>query len=106
MVIIVSNISVRLPPDIERGLAEEASRTERNRSELVREAVGEYLVRKERERLINEMRTAARALYSNPEAIAEAHAIVNDFEAVDTTLEQIEAEERAAGIDPDEKWWD
>jgi metal-responsive CopG/Arc/MetJ family transcriptional regulator len=105
-VTIVSNISVRLPPDIERGLAEEARRTERNRSDLVREAVGEYLVRKERERFINEMKAAARALYSNPEAIAEAREIQDDFESVDTSLEQIEAEERAAGIDPDEKWWD
>jgi len=102
----MSNISVRLPPDIERGLEEEARRTERNRSDLVREAVGEYLTRKERERLINEMKGAAQALYSNPGAVAEAREIQQDFEAVDTTLEQIEAEERAAGIDPDEKWWD
>lgn len=102
----MSNISVRLPPDIERGLEEEARRTDRNRSDLVREAVGEYLTRKERERLINEMKAAARALYSNPEAAAEAREIQNDFEAVDTTLEQIELEERAACIDPDEKWWD
>ncbi len=102
----MSNISVRLPPDIERELEEEARRTGRNRSVLVREAVGEYLTRKERERLIAEMKAAARALYSNPEAVAEAREIQEDFEAVDTTLEQIEADERAAGIDPDEKWWD
>ena len=102
----MANISVRLTGDIERGLEEEARRTDRNRSDLVREAVGEYLTRKERERLINEMRASARALYSNPEAVAEAREIQEDFDAVDTTLEQIEAEERAAGIDPDEKWWD
>ncbi|HSH27688.1 MAG TPA: ribbon-helix-helix protein, CopG family, partial [Wenzhouxiangella sp.] len=52
----MSNISVRLPPDIERELEEEARRTGRNRSVLVREAVGEYLTRKERERLIAEMK--------------------------------------------------
>lgn len=102
----MSNISVRLPPDMERGLEEEARRSDRNRSELVREAVGEYLTRKERERLVAEMKAAARALYSNPEAASEAREIQDDFDAVDTSLEQIEAEERAAGIDPAEKWWD
>lgn len=102
----MSNISVRLPPEMERGLEEEARRSDRNRSELVREAVGEYLTRKERERLIAEMKAAARTLYSNPEAGREAREIQDDFDAVDTSLEQIEAEERAAGIDPAEKWWD
>lgn len=102
----MTNISVRLPPDIEKGLEEEARLTERNRSDLVREAVSEYLTRRQKERIIEEMRQAATALYSNPEAVAEAREIQEDFDSVDTTLEQIEAEERAAGIDPDEKWWD
>lgn len=102
----MTNISVRLPPDIEKGLEEEARLTERNRSDLVREAVGEYLTRRQKERIIEEMRRAATALYSNPEAVAEAREIQEDFDSVDTTLEQIEAEERAAGIDPDKKWWD
>jgi len=100
----MSNISVRLPPDIERGLEEEARRTERNRSDVVREAVGEYLTRKERERLINEMKAAARALYSNPEVVREGVEIAE--EGAEDWLESIEREERAAGIDPAEKWWD
>lgn len=100
----MSNISVRLPPDIERGLEEEARRTERNRSDLVREAVGEYLTRKQRERLINEMKVAARALYSNPGAVEEGIEIAE--EGLEDWIESIEREERAAGIDPDEKWWD
>jgi Arc/MetJ-type ribon-helix-helix transcriptional regulator len=102
----MANISVRLPPEIEHGLEEEARLAGRNRSDVVREAVGEYLTRKQKERIIEEMRQAARALYSNPDAVAEAREIQDDFDSVDTTLEQIEAEERAAGIDPDEKWWD
>jgi len=40
------NISVRLPPDIEQGLEEEARLAERNRSDLVREALGEYLTQR------------------------------------------------------------
>lgn len=100
------NISVRLPEDVERQLDREARISDRNRSELVREAVGEYLTRRQKERLIEEMRQAARALYSDPEAAAEARRIQQDFDAVDTAVDQIEAEERAAGIDPDKKWWD
>jgi len=102
----VSNISIRLPEDIEQQLNEEARFSDKNRSELVREAVGEYLTRRQKERLIAEMKNAARALYADSEAAAEARRIQQDFDAVDTTQQQIEAEERAAGIDPDKKWWD
>jgi len=102
----MASISVRLSEDIEKGLAREAELTGQSRSDLVREAVAQYLTQKERGRLIEEMKKSARALYSNPEAVAEAREIQEDFDAVDTTLDQIEAEERAAGIDPDEKWWD
>lgn len=102
----VSSISIRLPKEIEQQLNEEARFSDRNRSELVREAVGEYLTRRQKERLIAEMKNAARALYADPETAAEAHRIQQDFDAVDTTEQQIETEERAAGIDPTEKWWD
>jgi len=100
----MANISVRLPPEIERNLEEEARLTKRNRSDVVREAVGEYLTRKQKERIIEEMRQAARALYSNPEAVREALEIAE--EGLEDWLTGIEREERAAGIDPDKKWWD
>ena len=100
----MSNISVRLPPEIERGLEEEARLTERNRSDLLREAVGEYLTRKQKARLIAEMKAAARALYPNPEAEREG---VESAEAgLEDWLESIGREEQAAGVDPDERWWD
>lgn len=100
----MANISVRLPPDIEKGLDDEARLTDRNRSELVREAVGEYLTRRQRDRLIEEMKQAARALYSDPEALREGVEISE--EGIEDWLESIEREERAAGIDPDQRWWD
>lgn len=100
------NISIRLPEDIEQQLNEEARFSDKNRSELVREAVGEYLTRKQKERLITEMKNAATALYTDSEAAAESRQIQQDFDAVDTTQQQLETEERAAGIDPDKKWWD
>jgi len=100
----MSTISVRLPPEIEHSLEEEARRTRRNRSELVREAVGEYLTRKEKQRLIDEMQAAARTLYSSPEALRRGVAIAEA--GVEDWFESIEVEERAAGVDAEEQWWD
>lgn len=100
----MANISVRLPPEIERNLEEEARLTKRNRSDVVREAVGEYLTRKQKERIIEEMRQAARVLNSDPDAVREGIEIAE--EGLEDWLEGIEREERAAGIDPDKKWWD
>lgn len=100
----MTNISVRLPPEIERNLEEEARLTKRNRSDVVREAVGEYLTRKHKERIIEEMKQAARVLNSDPDAVQQGIQIAE--EGVEDWLESIEREERAAGIDPDEKWWD
>lgn len=100
----MSNISVRLPPETERDLEKESRITGRNRSDLVREAVGEYLTRKQKERIIEEMKRAADALHSNPDAVREGLEIAE--EGLDDWLESIEREERAAGIDPDERWWD
>ncbi len=98
------NISVRLPPEIEKKLDDEVRLTERSRSELVREAVGDYLTRQQKERIVEEMRQAARALNSKPDAQRDATAIAE--QGVEDWLASIEGEERTAGIDPDEKWWD
>lgn len=100
------NISVRLPPEIERGLEEEARISARNRSDLVREAVGEYLSQRQRQRAISEYAEEMRRAYADPEYAREMRRIQQDFDEVDDSIEMIEAEERAAGIDPDEKWWE
>jgi len=100
----MSNISVRLPPEIERDLEEEARLTKRNRSDVVREAVGEYLTIKQKTRMIDAMHEAARALYANPDAARAG--IENAEEGLQDWLQSIEREERAAGMDPDAKWWE
>jgi len=100
----MSNISVRLPPEIERDLEEEARLTKRNRSDVVREAVSQYLSQRQKERMIDEMRQAARALYKAPKARREGIEIAE--QGLEDWLDSIEREERAAGIDPDEKWWE
>jgi len=102
----MANISVRLPPEIERNLEEEARLTKRNRSDLVREAMEEYLSQRQRKRAINEYAEEMRRAYSDPEYAKEMRRIQQDFDEVDNSIEMIEAEERAAGIDPDEKWWE
>lgn len=101
----MSNISIRLPEDLENKLEEEAQRAHKKRSELAREAIADYLQRVERERFLDDMVRAARVLYSNPEAVEEARQIQVDFDAVDNSIERLEEEERAAGIDSQEKWW-
>lgn len=100
----MANISIRLPADIEQGLENEARLSDRNRSDLIREAVGEYLNRRQKQRIIEEMTKAARVLYSDP--VAQRAGIIMAEEGLEDWLDNIEREERAAGIDPDEKWWD
>ena len=102
----MTNISVRLSHEIERDLEEEVRLTKRNRSDVVREAVGEYLSQRQRQRAINEYAEESRRAYSDPEYAEEMRRIRQDFDEVDNSIEMIEAEERAAGIDPDEKWWE
>ena len=102
----MSHLSLRLPEDVERRLLKEARLAGRNRSDLVREALAEYLTRKDRERLVEDMKRAASAVYSKPEVAEEARQIQQEFDDVDDSLKWIEAEERAASIDSDDQWWE
>ena len=102
----MANLSVRLPDEIDRDLDREAEISGKSRSDLVREAVGEYLTRKDRDRFMDDMVRAVKALNSAPDALKDARVIPADFDAIDNTINLIEAQERAAGIDPSEKWWD
>jgi predicted transcriptional regulator len=96
-------ISLRLPEDIEANLKAEARLEGKTQSEIARLAITEYLARREKERFMAEMVAAGRALTADPQAWAEAREIAEDL--VDEGLDAIIAAERAAGIDPDEKWW-
>lgn len=64
-------ISIRLPDDVEAGLAREAERSQRARSEVARDAIMEYLARRERERFLDAIARAARAPGENPVTAAE-----------------------------------
>lgn len=96
-------ISLRLPNDIETQLKTEARLEGKTQSEIARLAITEYLARREKERFMAEMVTAGRALAADPQAWAEAQEIAEDL--ADEGMDAIIAAERAAGIDPEEKWW-
>lgn len=100
----MSNISIRLPDDLEARLDQEARLAGKKRSELAREAITSYLRRLERVRLVGDMVQEARALYSDGDGRAKDRDEAG--EGLEDWLESIEAEERQAGIDPDHKWWD
>lgn len=92
----MSTLSIRLPERLDEFLAEEARLSRRNRSELVREAIAEYLERQKRERFMAEMVAAARALARHGD---EAVAIAEEFLPLEN-----EALDLAEGREPGEPW--
>ena len=101
-------ISIRIPEEIDTRLTEEARLEGLPRSEVVREAIADYLTRRERERFMEEMVAAARALAADPAASAETRELVE--ESVATSNEALDiAEGRKPGEpwpeEQGEKWW-
>lgn len=104
----MGTLSLRLPEEIERKLAEEARLANTPRSEVARQAIAEYLVRQEKERFMAELVAEARAAYANEEVRREAIEIAEEFLPLDNEALDI-AEGRKPGEPwPDElgeKWW-
>jgi metal-responsive CopG/Arc/MetJ family transcriptional regulator len=85
----MSLISLRLPEELERLLNREAELASRPRSEIAREAIADYLARRERDRYIGEIARAARA--RDP---AEARRMAEESLPLDNeSLDLIEATE-------------
>jgi predicted transcriptional regulator len=93
-------ISVRLPDELESQLTHEAELEGKARSEVAREAIADYLARREKERFMEEMVAEARAGYADEAIRKEALEIAEDFLPLD-----IEAIENAAAGETTEKWW-
>lgn len=91
----MSTLSLRIPDELDERLNREAHRENRSRSELLREAVIEYLERKEKQRFLSDFVAEARAGYGNADIARDARTIADDFDAV----------ERGAPDDGEEKWW-
>jgi predicted transcriptional regulator len=106
-------ISLMLPDDLDAKLDAEAKLSDRPRSELLRDALAEYLARRERERFMAEVVRAAKALAEDPAARREALEVAEEFLPLDNEALDI-AEGRKPGESPpeesgsggqDERWW-
>jgi predicted transcriptional regulator len=91
----MSTVSLRIPDELDERLNQEARRENRPRSELLREALIEYLERKEKERCLSDFVAEARTGYGHPEVARDARTIAEDF---------LELENEALN-NADEKWW-
>lgn len=78
----MSLISIRLPEDLDAELTRAAEASRRPKSELAREAIVEYLARRERERFLGAIARAARGEGENGLALAE-EALPLDNEALE-----------------------
>lgn len=67
----MSSFSVRLSADLDRRLEQEAQREHMSRSELAREAIADYLERRERERFLRELVDEARQVMDQPQRLDE-----------------------------------
>lgn len=76
---VMSLVSIRVPDEIESGLAREAERSHRSKSEVVRDAIADYLKRQEREHFLARMEAAARVLATDAASRGEAVEIAEEF---------------------------
>lgn len=92
-------LSVRLPDPLDRRLVEEARDEGKSRSEFAREAIAEYVARRERQRFLAALAEESREMRADP----EVRRIGEDFLAPEN-----EALEAATGPPPgeSERWWD
>lgn len=101
-------LSLRIPEDLEQRLEEEARHEGVPRSEVARNALSDYLARRERERFMAELVAAAKAMAQNPAAMREARELAEEFLPLDNEALDI-AEGRKPGEpaadESDERWW-
>jgi predicted transcriptional regulator len=101
-------LSLRLSDDLEQRLNREAELAGRPRSEVIRDAVTQFIAQRERERFMAEYVAEAKAGYSDPALRREALEIAEEALQLDN-----EALDRAEGMQPDEAadgnsgetWW-
>jgi len=102
----MSTLSIRLDDELTELLDREARLAHQKRSEFVRTAIVEAARRREQQRFMEEMVAAARVLAEDPDARRECREIAEAFDdAAADGLDAIIDAERAAGIDPEERWW-
>lgn len=96
---VMGTLNVRLPDDLARRLAEEARQAHVPRSDLAREAISEWLARRERARRERRLEAAARVIAEDPALYREARSMAQDFLPLEN-----EASEPGEDVDA-ERWW-
>jgi predicted transcriptional regulator len=101
-------LSLRLPEDLDHRLDEEARREGVPRSEVARNAISEFLARREKERYLAELVAEAQSGYANETVRREALEIAE--EGIVTGNETLDvAEGRSPGApapeEDGERWW-
>lgn len=92
-------LSLRLPDEVETRLAEEARRAGVARSEVAREAITQFLDRRERARFLDSLVAEARAAYGDPAIRKEALAVAEEALPLDNeALELAERGQRARAM--------
>jgi predicted DNA-binding protein len=100
-------LSLRLSDELEHRLEKEAHLEGLARSEVARQAIADYLARRERERFMAELVAEAGTAYANEAIRREAKEMAEDFTAADNEALDI-AEGRKPGAPrrkSDERWW-
>jgi predicted DNA-binding protein len=92
-------ISLRLPDDLERKLATEADLAGRPRSEVIRDALAQFIAQRERARFMAELAAEARVGYGDPQLRREALDMAEEAVALGN-----EALDLAEGRQPGEPW--
>jgi predicted transcriptional regulator len=85
-------LSLRLPKELEDRLEEQARREGIPRSEVVRQAISDYLARRERDRFMNNLVAEARAGYGIAAIRDEALALAENALRLDTENDE-------------QRWW-
>lgn len=100
-------LSLRLPEELDHRLAEEAEREGLPRSEVARQAIVDYLARRERERFMAELIAEARVGYGNEAVRREALELAEDGVATgNEALDRIEGREPGdSWPEEGERWW-
>ncbi|MDZ7851077.1 MAG: ribbon-helix-helix protein, CopG family [Halomonas sp.] len=99
----MSTLSIRFPDDLEQRLDEEARRVHKGRSELVREAVQDYVSRREKEHFIQDMVDEMRECQGDATSPHESRELSDALP--DDDLDTLIRTEGDAGVDPDQRWW-
>jgi predicted transcriptional regulator len=99
----MTTLSIRLPQDLEQQLEQEARAAHKSRSEVVRDALAEYVRRRERERFMAELVNEASRLRDDPEVAAVEEEFLPLENEILEVAEGGEPGDRRPG-EP-ERWW-